>query len=144
MRCTVHDCESLRNWFDMSWYNDPLLKNSRHILIKDVQRNMMIGAYEHEKSAAQPVVINVELFINTKNEGDDLGNAYNYDEVIETIDGILSEGHICLQETLVDLIAERLLRNPLLIAVVVRSEKTQAYPGVKSAGVEIFKVRHDR
>ena len=105
---------------------------------------MMIGAYEHEKSAAQPVVINVELFINTKNEGDDLGNAYNYDEVIETIDGILSEGHICLQETLVDLIAERLLRNPLLIAVVVRSEKTQAYPGVKSAGVEIFKVRHDR
>lgn len=128
----------------MSWYNNPLLKDSRHIFIKDIEKNMLIGAYEHEKVAAQPIIINVELFANTQNEGDDLSNAYNYDEVIETIDAILSEGHICLQETLVDLIAERLLRNPLLVAVVVRSEKTQVYPGVKSAGVEIFRVRHDR
>lgn len=128
----------------MSWYNNPLLKDSRHIFIKDIEKNMLIGAYEHEKVAAQPVIINVELFVNTQNEGDDLSNAYNYDEVIETIDAILSEGHICLQETLVDLIAERLLRNPLLVAVVVRSEKTQVYLGVKSAGVEIFRVRHDR
>ena len=128
----------------MSWYCDPLLKNCRHILITDVKRNMMIGAYETEKLAAQPVIINVELFVNTKNEDDDLNNAYNYDEVIETIDSILNQGHICLQETLVELIAQRLLKNPLLTAVIVRSEKTRAYPDVKSAAVEIFKVCYER
>ena len=104
----------------------------------------MIGAYETEKLAAQPVIINVELFVNTQNEDDDLNNAYNYDEVIETIDSILNQGHICLQETLVELIAQRLLKNPLLTAVIVRSEKTRAYPDVKSAAVEIFKVCYER
>lgn len=128
----------------MSWYCDPLLKNCRHILITDVKRNMMIGAYETEKLAAQPVIINVELFVNTQNEDDDLNNAYNYDEVIETIDSILNQGHICLQETLVELIAQRLLKNPLLTAVIVRSEKTRAYTDVKSAAVEIFKVCYER
>lgn len=128
----------------MSWYCDPLLKNCRHILITDVKRNMMIGAYEDEKLAAQPVIINVELFVNTQNEDDDLNNAYNYDKVIESIDSILNQGHICLQETLVESIAQRLLKNPLVTAVVVRSEKTQAYSDVKSAAVETFKVRHDR
>ena len=128
----------------MSWYCDPLLKNCRHILITDVKRNMMIGAYETEKLAAPPVIINVELFVNTQNEDDDLNNAYNYDEVIETIDSILNQGHICLQETLVELIAQRLLKNPLLTAVIVRSEKTRAYPDVKSAAVEIFKVCYER
>lgn len=128
----------------MSWYCDPLLKNCRHILITDVKRNMMIGAYETEKLAAQPVIINVELFVNTQNEDDDLNNAYNYDEVIETIDSILNQEHICLQETLVELIAQRLLKNPLLTAVIVRSEKTRAYPDVKSAAVEIFKVCYER
>ena len=128
----------------MSWYCDPLLKNCRHILITDVKRNMMIGAYETEKLAAQPVIINVELFVNTQNEDDDLNNAYNYDEVIETIDSILNQGHICLQETLVELIAQRLLKNPLLTAVIVRSEKTRAYPDVKSAAVEIFTVCYER
>ena len=128
----------------MAGYCDRLLKNCRHILITDVKRNMMIGAYETEKLAAQPVIINVELFVNTQNEDDDLNNAYNYDEVIETIDSILNQGHICLQETLVELIAQRLLKNPLLTAVIVRSEKTRAYPDVKSAAVEIFKVCYER
>ena len=112
----------------MPWYCDPQLKNCRHIVIKDVERNMMIGAYDHEKQAPQPVVINVELFVRTADEGDQLENAYNYDEVMET---------------LVDSLAQQLLNNPLVQAVVVRSEKTKAYPDVKSASVEIFRVCHD-
>lgn len=127
----------------MPWYCDPQLKNCRHIVIKDVERNMMIGAYDHEKQAPQPVVINVELFVRTADEGDQLENAYNYDEVIEAIDKVLGQGHICLQETLVDSLALQLLNNPQVQAVVVRSEKTKAYPDVKSASVEIFRARHD-
>ena len=127
----------------MSWYCDPQLKNCRHIIIRDVERNMMIGAYEYEKQAPQPVLINVELFVRTCDEGDELENAYNYDEVIKAIDKVLGQGHICLQETLVDHLAQELLNNPLVQAVVVRSEKTKAYPDVKSAAVGIFRARHD-
>ena len=127
----------------MPWYSDPLLKNCRHIIIKDVERNMMIGAYEHEKLTTQPVLINVELFVRTTCEGDRLENAYNYDEVIRAIDAVLGKGHICLQETLVDAIAQHLLKNSQVQAVIVKSEKTRAYPNVRSAAVEIYKTRHD-
>ena len=54
----------------MTWYTDPLLKNCRHIIIEDIQKEMMIGAYEHEKSSTQPVIINVELFVLTHAEDD--------------------------------------------------------------------------
>lgn len=127
----------------MTWYTDPLLKNCRHIIIEDIQKEMMIGAYEHEKQSAQPVIINVELFVLTRAEGDQLQHAYNYDEVIRAIDQVLAGGHICLQETLVERIADELLRNSLVKAVLVKSQKTRAYERVKSAGVEIFKVQHD-
>ena len=105
----------------MTWYTDPLLKNCRHIIIEDIQKEMMI----------------------THAEGDQLQNAYNYDEVIRAIDQVLAGGHICLQETLVERIADELLRNSLVKAVLVKSQKTRAYERVKSAGVEIFKVQHD-
>ena len=99
----------------MTWYTDPLLKNCRHIIIEDIQKEMMIGAYEHEKSSTQPVIINVELFVLTHAEDDQLQNAYNYDEVIRAIDQVLAGGHICLQETLVERIADELLRNSLVL-----------------------------
>ena len=127
----------------MTWYTDPLLKNCRHIIIEDIQKEMMIGAYEHEKSSTQPVIINVELFVHTQAEDDHLENAYNYDEVIRVVDQVLASGHICLQETLIERIANELLRNSLVKAVLVKSQKTRAYEQVKSAGVEIFKVQHD-
>lgn len=127
----------------MSWYTDPILKSCRHIIIKDIHRDVFIGAYEHETYAKQPVIINVEVFVKTANEHDCLDNAYNYDEVLQTIDSVLNGQHICLQETLIDSIANNLLNNPLVEAVLVKSEKTQAYPGVKSAGVEVFRTQHD-
>ena len=96
----------------------------------------MIGAYEHEKLAPQPVILNIELFVRTNCEGDRLENAYNYDEVIQAVDSVIK------QETLVDSIADGLLKNPMVYAVLVKSEKTGAYEQVKSASAEIFKVHH--
>ena len=73
----------------MCWYTDPLLKTCRHIVIKDIQKNISIGAYEHEMHGKQPVIINVEVFVQTENEKDQLDNAYNYDE--DTSDLVLKD-----------------------------------------------------
>ena len=129
----------------MTWYLDPQLRNCRRILLKNIRRNVRIGAYDHEKSAPQPVVFNVEVFVNTHDEDDRLDNAYNYDSVIRTIDHHVAGQHIALQETLIDKLAESLLKHPLIKAALVRSEKTQAYPTAASAGIEIFRLKdaHD-
>lgn len=123
----------------MSWYLNPLLKNCRRILLKDVQRNVRLGAYEHERVAAQPVIFNIEVFVKTHHENDDLRNAFNYDLVVAAIDEVIEIGHIDLQETLVDQIADKLLIHQEVIAICVRSEKTKAYDRVYSAGIEIFR-----
>ena len=127
----------------MTWYVDPLLRNCRHIVIKDIHRDIFIGAYEHETHTKQPVLINIDVNLNTDDDEDRVDNAYNYDEVFHADDLGSNRSHICLQETLIDAIASNLFNNPLVQAVLVKSEKTQAYSDVKSAGVEIFRTRHD-
>ena len=43
----------------MSWYLNPKLKRCRRILLRDIERQVRIGAYDHERLAAQPVVFNI-------------------------------------------------------------------------------------
>ncbi len=126
----------------MTWYLHPQLSNCRRIILKNIRRDLFIGAYDNEKEARQPVVINIELFVTTDHENDDLNNAYNYDQAVEVVDRLIDGPHIDLQETLVDKIAQDLLTDKRVSAVLVRSEKTQAYPTVDSAGVEIFRIKN--
>lgn len=126
----------------MTWYLHPQLRNCRRIILKNIRRDIFIGAYDNEKETRQPVVINIELFVTTDHENDDLNNAYNYDQAVEVVDRLIDGPHIDLQETLIDKIAQDLLTDKRVSAVLVRSEKTQAYPTVDSAGVEIFRIKN--
>lgn len=127
----------------MTWYLNPKLKRCRRIILRDIQRQVRIGAYDHERIAPQSVIFNIEVFVSTSDENDNIDNAYNYDLVVQTVDRIIASGHIDLQETLIERIANDLLTNHAVEAVLVRSEKTQAYPNVFSAGIEIFREKND-
>ncbi|MBO7173511.1 MAG: dihydroneopterin aldolase [Burkholderiaceae bacterium] len=123
----------------MTWYLDQKLKHCRRIMLRDIERQVRIGAYDHERLAPQTVVFNIEVFVNTSNENDDIANAYNYDLVVDAVDRVIGSGHIDLQETVIERIANDLLTHQAVQAVLVRSEKTQAYPSIRSAGIEIFR-----
>ena len=115
----------------MSWYLHPELCQCRRIILKNIQRD-----------TRQPVIFNIEIFVTTSDEKDDLNNAYNYDLGVAAVDHHINEKHIDLQETMVDKIADELLSDQRVKAVLVRSEKTQAYETVESAGIEIFRIRN--
>ena len=123
----------------MTWYLDQKLKHCRRIMLRDIERQVRIGAYDHERLAPQTVVFNIEVFVNTSNENDDIANAYNYDLVVDAVERVIGSGHIDLQETVIERIANDLLTHQAVQAVLVRSEKTQAYPSIRSAGIEIFR-----
>ena len=123
----------------MTWYLNPKLQRCRRIVFRNVDREVRIGAYDHERLAAQSVMFNLEVFVNTSNENDDIINAFNYDLVVQAIDEVIGSGHIDLQETLVEAIANKLLAYDAVVALSVRSEKTQAYSDVETVGVEIFR-----
>ena len=75
----------------MTWYLVPELRHCRRIILRDIEREIFIGAYEHEKQAPQPVLLNIEVYVRTQAEDDQLEKAYNYDLVLQTIDRVLKE-----------------------------------------------------
>lgn len=120
-------------------YN-PLLASGDLILItvKNFKADARIGAYEHEKSAPQPMRFTVSVYAKRSKSGDDLSGVYNYDLISQAIRSAIEAGHTALQETVVERIGNAILKDAKVLAVHVRSEKLQACPEAESVSVERF------
>jgi dihydroneopterin aldolase len=53
----------------------------------------------------------------------------------------MAQGHIHLQETLCDDVAQAMLTHPKVRAVRVSTEKPDVYPDCDSVGVEVFRIK---
>ena len=111
----------------------------RHVFVRDFDTNAHIGAYEHEKGAAQPIRINVDLSVDESDtEVDDrLENVVCYDSIVAEIRIILAAGHVHLVETLAEQIADMALQDRRVFSARVRVEKLRAIPEAAAVGVEI-------
>ena len=69
---------------------------------------------------------------------DKIHEVIDYDFIRLTIRHRIEQGHINLQETLVDDIARSLLAHPAVRAVRVASEKPDVYPDVDAVGIEVL------
>lgn len=119
---------------------DHLLLHCRKLSIFDYATDMFIGAYADERLQTQPVIFNVDVWVRMADSCSlSLEGVYDYTTIPQIIDSVIANGHVDLQETLVDLIADRLLSDPRVQAVRVSSRKPQAYPKCRGIGVEIFK-----
>mgnify|MGYP000248268036 CR=1 FL=1 len=110
----------------------------RRIFLKNLRLACRIGAYETERSAPQSVVFNADIWVRfsaSSSQRDALEDVLNYDLAVEIFREESSRGHIDLQETLVDRIAERLSNLPGVELIRISSEKTEAY----AIGVEVWR-----
>ena len=108
----------------------------RRIFLKNLRLACRIGAYETERSAPQSVVFNADIWVRfsaSSSQRDALEDVLNYDREES------SRGHIDLQETLVDRIAERLSNLPGVELIRISSEKTEAYDDADAIGVEVWR-----
>ena len=122
----------------------PELNNCRRLFLRDYNVFINIGVHDFEKRGEQRVVINVDLFIPLKDntpQEDKLDEVVDYDFMRKTIAGIVSKGHIHLQETLCDEILEKMLEHPLVVAATVATEKPDVYPDCAGVGVEVFRFK---
>lgn len=130
----------------IGWWNDPRLAQCRRIFLREVLLDANIGVHAFERAGAQRVVISVDLFVPlalSTPHRDKISEVVDYDFVRDAIRRRIEQGHINLQETLVDDLARALLAHPAAIAVRVASEKPDAYPDVEAVGVEIFRFKED-
>ena len=114
-----------------------------HVFVRDLELNAHIGVYRHEKNAAQPLRINVDLTVQEGGGevGDRLSNVVDYGKVVDGIRAIIAEGHVNLVETLAERIAAFALADKRVLVARVRIEKLKVIPEARSVGVEIERVR---
>jgi dihydroneopterin aldolase len=114
-----------------------------HVFVRDLELSAHIGVYRHEKNAAQPVRINVDLTVQEGEGaiGDRLSHVVDYGKVVDGIRAIIDEGHVNLVETLAERVAEFALRDPRVLVARVRIEKLKVIPEARSVGVEIERAR---
>jgi dihydroneopterin aldolase len=126
---------------------DPLSRltlECRRIFLRDHVISVQIGAHDFEKTQAQRVIFNVELFVpyaDSTPQADKLSEVVDYDFVREVIAQRVATGHVELQETLCDDLANRFLAHPQVAAVRLSSCKPDVYPDCAGVGVEVFRMK---
>ena len=126
---------------------DPITRltlECRRIFLRNHAVPVRIGAHDFEKTQAQMVVFNVELFVPyelSTSKTDDLAEVVDYDFVRELIAVRIDQGHVELQETLCDDLAAQMLAHPRVQAVRLSSRKPDVYPDCEAVGVEVFRMK---
>jgi 7,8-dihydroneopterin aldolase/epimerase/oxygenase len=126
---------------------DPLTHLSlscRRIFLRDHAVAVNIGAHDFEKTQAQRVIFNVELYVpysQSTPQADQLAEVVDYDFVREVIARRVNTGHVELQETLCDDLVATLLQHPQVQAVRLSTCKPDVYPDCAGVGVEVFSIK---
>jgi dihydroneopterin aldolase len=129
-----------------SWLLDPRLADCRRIFLREVVVDANIGIHAFEKAGPQKLVISVDLFVPlalSTPHHDKIHEVLDYDFVRSTVRHRIEQGHINLQETLVDDLVRALLAHPLVRAVRVSSEKPDVYADVEAVGIEVFRFKDE-
>ncbi len=124
--------------------SDPRLAQCRCIFLRDWVVEANIGVYSNERGVMQRLLLNVDLYVRLSQSTparDAIEEVVDYDLIRDVVRNRLAQGHVNLQETLVDDVASELLRHPAAVAVRVASEKTEIYENVAGIGVEILRFR---
>ena len=109
------------------------------VFVRDLVLDGDIGVYEHEHGRRQRIRFNVDLRVRLAGgglRGDQIGEVLSYEDVVNGIKALLTEGHVNLCETLADRVANLVLADPRVARARVSVEKLDVYPGA-SVGVEI-------
>ena len=109
------------------------------IIIRDLLTRGRIGISEAERSASQDILINAELFTDTRKaaSSDSIEDCVNYSTIAKKILALAENNRRKTVEAFAQDIADLCLSHELVQKVKVRVEKTSAVRFTKAVGVEI-------
>lgn len=111
----------------------------RHVFVRDLVLDALIGVYDHERTAPQRVRINLDLAV-LEGEGpleDDLANVLCYEDLTNAVRALVARGHVNLVETLCAEIMSLCLSYRGVRSARVRVEKLDVFEDAASVGIEI-------
>jgi dihydroneopterin aldolase len=114
----------------------------RHVFVRNLDLEMEIGVYSHEKGRTQKARINLDLSVrDTPVDDNDLTTVVDYVAVVDKIRAHALSGHVHLVESLAERVAAICLEDPRVLRARVRVDKLEAIAEAESAGVEIERSR---
>ena len=113
------------------------------IIIRDLLARGPIGISDEERMVPQDILINAELFTDTRNaaSSDSIEDCVNYSTMTKQILKLAEENTRKTVEAFAQDIADMCLSNSLVEKAVIRVEKTTAVRFTKSVGVEIERTK---
>lgn len=110
------------------------------VFVRDFVLPVRIGAYAHERDAAQRVRFDIDTTIlRLQHAAEEMVDVFSYDVITDGIRMLTERGHVALVETLAERIAAMLLAHPRVVKVRVRVSKLDTGSG--SVGVAIERLR---
>ncbi len=107
------------------------------VFVRDFVLPVRIGAYGHERDAAQRVRFDVDTTIlRLDHAAEDMGDVFSYDVVTDGIRMLTEVGHVALVETLAEGIAAMLLAHPRVVKVRVQVSKLDTGSGAVGVAIE--------
>ena len=125
-------------------WNESLALTCRRLFLRNYEVHINIGVHDFEKLGPQRVRVNVDMYVllsQSTPKADRIHEVVDYDFIRRTIAARVNAGHIELQETLCDDVANTLLEHPKVQAVRVSTEKPDVYPDCDAVGVEVFRIK---
>lgn len=112
------------------------------VFIRDLELMMSIGIHDHEKSAEQRVVINIELHTPARDDHDEnIKNAVCYETVTNKIITLTRDKHFNLVETLANEIATICLKEQSVERVMIKIEKPDIIDNAGAVGIQITRTK---
>jgi FolB domain-containing protein len=111
------------------------------VFIRDLRVSGILGVHDWERQQPREILINVELFTDTRRaaETDDLADCVDYSQTAQKIRALAGSAGRFTVEALAEDIANLCLSQPRVQKVTVRVEKPGAVKGAESVGVEIVR-----
>lgn len=113
------------------------------IFIKGLRADALIGAYTHERIKKQPIILDLELAVDTRQAAasDNLADALNYDTLATRVKQVISQSQFYLIETLAEHIAQFIMREFNVKKIRLKIRKPNVLADVDHVGIEIKRER---
>jgi dihydroneopterin aldolase len=114
------------------------MTNSDNIFIEGLKIACHVGTTAAERAFPQPLVIDIELYLDIEKAGqtDDIKYSIDYVSVVESVKKLTAKKKFRLLETVAESIAHELIRSTSAESISVKIKK-KIYPAIDSFGVHI-------
>ncbi len=118
------------------------MPNLDWITIDQLEFECIIGIYPHERSAVQPLRIDLRLGVAPvikAAQSDDIAQTVDYQRVCEAVMNVAQTGQFQLVEALALAAVDALFNQFPLAAIQIKVSKPNALPYTQGVGIELFR-----